>query len=226
MTAPMLRADLHVHTCYSSDGTTSLETLVRRCQELGITCVAVTDHNTIAGAIALEKRAPFSVIVGEEIRTTAGEIIGLFLHEAIPEGLSPQETAARIKEQGGLVCIPHPFDRLRRSPLRRSALESLLPQIDIIEVFNSRTTLLSDSERARRFAEAHRFLMSAGSDAHTPSEIGGAYVEMPDFKGRDEFCQSLARAKVVGHRANPLVHLASTVAKFRRRLGGTSPALP
>ncbi|MBI2906552.1 MAG: PHP domain-containing protein [Chloroflexi bacterium] len=211
-----MRADLHVHTCYSRDGLTTLDGLIDRCREIGIDCVAVTDHDTIAAALELERSAPFRIIVGEEIRTTEGEIIGLFLSSEIPGGLSPRETTARIKEQGGLVCVPHPFDRLRRSPLRLSALESIIDQIDIIEVFNSRTTLLRDSEKARRFAEEHRLLACAGSDAHTPGEIGGAYVEMADFSDRDDFCRAVAQGKVVGARANPFVHVASTVAKFTK----------
>ncbi|MFH1485404.1 MAG: PHP domain-containing protein [Chloroflexota bacterium] len=220
----MLRADLHVHTCYSRDTLISPDALISRCQETGINCAAITDHNAIAGAFELKEKAPFLIIIGEEIRTSHGDIIGLFLHDEIPKGLSPQETVARIKEQGGLVCIPHPFDRIRRSPLQRSALDGILHQIDILEVFNSRTTLLRDSERARRFAEAHGLLMSAGSDAHTLGEIGGAYVEMPEFSNRDEFCKALAHGDVVGRRASPLVHLASTVAKLNWRLGNRHPA--
>ncbi|MEE9324142.1 MAG: PHP domain-containing protein, partial [Dehalococcoidia bacterium] len=134
-----LRADFHMHTHYSSDCATPPERLVARCVEVGLSCIALTDHNTIKGALEVERMAPFKVIVAEEIKTPFGEITGLVLKEEVPPGLSPQETVARIKEQGGLVSIPHPFDRFRNSVLKYEALESILSQVDIIEVFNSRT---------------------------------------------------------------------------------------
>jgi hypothetical protein len=214
----LLKADLHIHTCYSPDCTTPLEAIIGCCLELGINCIAVTDHNTIAGGLEMQKCAPFTVIVGEEIKTPYGEIIGLFLSQEIPYGLSPQETVSRIKAQGGLVCIPHPFDRVRRSRLQRQIIDAILPQTDIIEVFNSRTTLLRDSARAQTFARSHGLLASAGSDAHTSYEIGHAYVEMPDFSGVVDFRQALAQGVIVGRRSNPWVHLASSLAKWRRRL--------
>lgn len=206
-----------MHTCYSPDCTTSLEATIDRCLKLGINCIAVTDHNTIAGGLEMQKSAPFTVIVGEEIKTSYGEIIGLFLAEEIPPGLSPKETVSRIKAQGGLVCIPHPFDRVRRSPLKLQMIDEILPQTDIIEAFNSRTTFLRDSVRAQALARAHGLAASAGSDAHTAYEIGHAYVEMPEFSGVDEFRQALVQGVIVGHRSVPWVHLASTLAKWRKR---------
>ena len=217
----LIKADLHVHTCYSPDCTTSLEAIINRCLTLGISCIAVTDHNTIAGGLEMQKSAPFTVIVGEEIKTPYGEIVGLFLREEIPPGLSPQETIDCIKAQGGLVCIPHPFDRVRRSPLKRQMIDEILPQTDIIEAFNSRTTLLRDSARAQAFARSHGLSASAGSDAHTAYEIGHAYVEMPEFSGVDEFRQALAQGMVVGHRSSPWVHLVSSLAKWRKRLAAS-----
>lgn len=213
----MLKADLHIHSCYSPDCTTSIEAIIDRCLELGINCLAVTDHNTIAGGLEMQECAPFPIIVGEEIKTPYGEIIGLFLDQEIPPGLSPQETVSRIKAQGGLVCIPHPFDRVRRSPLKPQMIDAILPQTDIIEAFNSRTTLLRDSAKAQAFARSHGLLASAGSDAHTCYEIGHAYVELPEFIGVEDFRQALARGVIVGHRSVPWVHLASSLAKWRRR---------
>ncbi len=216
-----IRADLHIHTCYSPDCTTSLEAIIDRCLKLGINCMAVTDHNTIAGGLEMQKSAPFTIIVGEEIKTPYGEIVGFFLNEEIPGGLSPQETVGRIKAQEGLVCIPHPFDRVRRSPLRREMVDEILPQIDIIEAFNSRTTFLRDNTRAQAFARAHGLPTSAGSDAHTANEIGHTYVEMPEFDGVEEFRQALTQGLIVGDRSNPIVHLASTLAKWRKHLAAT-----
>ncbi|MDY6916841.1 MAG: PHP domain-containing protein [Chloroflexota bacterium] len=211
-----MKADLHVHTGYSPDCVTSLEDIIARCLRNGIDCLAITDHNTIAGAVEMKKLAPFKVIVGEEIDTSSGEIIGYFLHEEIPQGLSAQETIARIKKQGGAVCVPHPFDTFRLSALRREVLESLVTGIDIIEVLNSRLILLRHADMARRFAESHGLLMSAGSDAHTCAEVGNAYVEMPDFNDRNHFLDALAQGRLVGRRSSPWVRFRSNWAKLRK----------
>lgn len=198
----MLKADLHIHTVYSPDSATSLKEVVARCLKVGINCIAVTDHNTILGALKMEELAPFTVIVGEEIHTRSGEIMGYFLSEEIPAGLPAEETVRRIKEQGGLVCIPHPFDRLRLSTLRRKTLEGLLPHIDIIEACNARVSLSRYWAQALLFAENHGLLASAGSDAHTAIEIGNAYVTMPEFDGREEFRKALAEGALFGRKTS------------------------
>jgi predicted metal-dependent phosphoesterase TrpH len=215
----LLKADLHSHTHYSRDCITSPEQYVRRCLKLGINCVAVTDHNSIDGALAVQRIAPFKVIIADEIKTADGELTGLFLQEAVPPGLTPEETIERVKAQGGLVSLPHPFDRIRREPLRAYARERILRDLDIVEVFNSRTTFRSDNEKARQLAEELGLPMGAGSDAHSPWELGTTYVEMPDFEGPQEFLESLRQGRIVGRPANPLVHVISTLAKVRSRLG-------
>lgn len=215
----MLKADLHSHTHYSRDCITSPEQYVRRCLKFGINCVAVTDHNSIEGALAVQRIAPFKVIIADEIKTTDGELTGLFLREAVPAGLTPEETIERVKAQGGLVSLPHPFDRIRREPLRERARQRILRDLDVIEVFNSRTTFRSDNEKARQLAEELGLPMGAGSDAHSPWELGTTYVEMPDFEGPQEFLQALRHGRIVGRPANPLVHVISTLAKLRSRLG-------
>ena len=144
----MLRADLHVHTCYSGDSGTPLEQVISRCLEVGINCVAISDHNTIAGALKLKEIAPFKVIVAEEALTPVGELMGLFLTEEIPKGLSPEETIARIRSQGGLVGIPHPFGRAPFQNAKELLSEKILSQVDVIEVFNSRTPFPSSSTKA------------------------------------------------------------------------------
>ena len=214
----MIKADLHIHTGYSPDCSTPLERIIERCLKIGINCIAVTDHNTIAGALDMKRMAPFKVIVGEEIDTTTGEIIGYFLSEEIPKGLTAEETAIRIKKQGGAVCIPHPFDSFRMSALQRQSLEELIPHIDIIEVFNSRLLLLRHATKAEHFAQAHGLLSSAGSDAHTFSEVGNAYVEMPDFNNKNQFLAALTQGKIVGRRSGPLVRLHSNWAKLGKGL--------
>ena len=216
----MIKADLHIHTIHSEDATTPLERIIDRCLDIGINCIAITDHNTIAGALKMKSIAPFNVIIGEEIQTTTGEVIGYFLEEEIPKGLTAEETARMIKEQGGLVCIPHPFDRLRLSTLHRPTLETLLPYIDIIEVFNSRVLLLRYNIMAKRFNHTHSLLASAGSDAHTLGEIGNTYVEMPDFNDKDQFLTALARGRIRGRRASTWVHLWSNWARLENALRG------
>jgi predicted metal-dependent phosphoesterase TrpH len=217
--APLLRADLHAHTHFSRDGFTTPERFVRRCIERGLTCVAVSDHNTLTGALEVAKLAPFKVILAEEIRSREGEIIGWFLRETVPKGLTPEDTVRAIRAQGGLVCVPHPFDRLRRSPLKLSALLRILHEVDAVEAFNARTMLRADNARSAAFARAHDKAASAGSDAHWHPELGGTYIEMPDFEGPGDFLAALRAGRIHGEVANPLVHLVSTLAKLRHRLG-------
>ena len=213
----MLKADLHIHTEYSMDCNTPLEKIIQRCLGIGINCIAIADHGTVEGALKLESIAPFTVIVAEEILTPHGEIMGMFLQETIPSGLSVEQTIARIRAQGGLVCIPHPFDTLRQSALDGRVIETIIGQIDIIEVFNARAPLLRGSDKANTFAEKYGLLKSAGSDAHTVTEIGNAYVEMPEFTGKDDFLQALAKGEISGHRTNPLIHFASLWTRLRKR---------
>jgi len=194
-----------------------LEKIINRCLEVGINCVAIADHHTAEGALKMQDSAPFPVIVAEEILTPYGEIMGMFLKETIPSGLSVEQTISRIKAQGGLVCIPHPYDRLRHSALDNKMLEEVAEQIDVIEVFNARSVLPGASNKARVFAEKYGIPKSAGSDAHTPQEIGNAYVEMPEFNGRDDFLKALAEGKIFGRRSNPLAHFGSTWARLKNK---------
>ena len=211
-----MRCDLHIHTMYSPDSKTTPDQIVSRCKKVGIDCIAVTDHNTIAGAIELKRIAPFKVIISSEIHTRDGEVIGYFLSEEIPGKLPALETVRLIKKQGGLVCVPHPFDTLRGSAIERRALDEILHEVDIIETFNARSIRRNHNTMARRFAAQHKLPASAGSDAHTPEEIGKTYVEMPDFDGKKDFLNSLAQGKIVGKSSSPLVHLSSTWAKIRK----------
>jgi len=213
----LLKADLHVHTQYSLDCNTPLEKIAGRCIEKGINCVAISDHGTAEGALKLKETASIMVIVAEEILTPHGEIIGMFLEETIPSGLSVAETISRIKAQGGLVCIPHPFDILRKSALRTNVIEEIADQIDIIEVLNARVMLPQNSAKACAFAKKHGITQGAGSDAHTLREIGNAYVEMPEFKGREDFLDALRKGKIRGHMTNPVIHFASIWTKLRKR---------
>jgi predicted metal-dependent phosphoesterase TrpH len=223
----LIKADLHIHTCYSIDCVTPLEKIVERCLELGINCIAIADHGTIAGALKLRELAPFKVIVAEEILTPVGEIMGLFLSEKVPQGFSPQETISRIRSQGGLVALPHPFGRLLRWNANTLTSTEVLCQVDIIETFNARTLFSNSNTRAGKLAKEQGKVASAGSDAHTLGEIGRAYVEMPDFEGPDGFLNSLAQGKIFGQKSSYLAHFASTRARIRKHiLGDYSRRLP
>ena len=213
----MLKADLHIHTEYSMDCDTPLEKIINRCLQLGINCVAIADHGTAEGALKMREIAPFTVIVAEEILTPHGEIMGMFLKETIPSGLSVTETISRIKAQGGLVNIPHPFETIRGSSLKAEVIEEIAGQIDLIEVLNSRSPFAANSNKALAFAQKQGIVQCAGSDAHTISEIGNAYVEMPEFNGRDEFVRALAQGKIYGNRTSLVMRFFSTWAKLKNQ---------
>lgn len=218
----MLRVDLHTHTRFSPDCATPPRRLVERCLRVGLNCVAVTDHGTIRGALEVARIAPFRVIIGEEVPTRDGDIIGLFLQEEVPPGLPVGEAARRIREQGGLVSIPHPFDRLRRSVITPQGLAEVLPLAHMVEVFNARNTFPGDDRRALALARERGLPGVAVSDAHHPLELGHTFTEMPDFDGTPQgFLQALAGARLVCRRSSPLVHLITVSNRLLKRLRRT-----
>jgi predicted metal-dependent phosphoesterase TrpH len=218
----LLKADLHIHTRYSMDCQTPLEKIIERCQELGINCIAIADHGTADGALEMQKIAPFEVIIAEEIMTTEGEIMGMFLKETIKSEsnsrITPQEAVKRIREQGGLVNIPHPFETMRGSALKDKVIEEIAADIDLMEVLNSRSPFPANSNKARAFAEKHSIPGSAGSDAHTVNEIGNAYIEMTEFNSTDEFLKALAQGRIQGKRSGLRVHFYSIWARLKKKL--------
>ncbi len=195
-----VRVDLHSHTMWSGDATTTPDELEQAVRAAGIDVLCITDHTTINGALELAGGLPCRVVVGEELRTHAGEIIGLFLTQRLPFGLAPRDAARRIRDQGGVVYVPHPFDPMRAN-LREPELVDLAEQglLDAVEVRNAKTSLEHLNERAAGFAATYGLAAGAGSDAHVPEAIGSAYVEMPDFDGPDAFLEALREAVVVGH---------------------------
>ena len=218
----MVKADLHIHTQYSMDCQMPLEKIIKRCQELEINCIAIADHGTTEGALKMQKLAPPSlkIIVAEEILTTQGEIMGMFLKETIPsgKGITPGEAVKLIRAQDGLVNIPHPFETIRGSALKDRFIDEIVKDIDLMEVLNSRSPFPANSNKARAFAEKHGIPGSAGSDAHTVSEIGNAYMEIPEFNNKDEFLKALAQGKIQGKRSGMFVHLFSVWAKVKGKL--------
>lgn len=198
--AGSVRADLHTHTMWSGDSTTTPEEFAAAVAASGLDVVCITDHNAIDGAVELQDRLACRVIVGEELRTAAGEIIGLFLGERIPMGISHVDAAKAIRDQGGVVYIPHPFDPMRRN-MSEDALYELAEAdlIDAVEVLNAKTSLASSNQRAAEFAAEFGIVGGAGSDGHVPDALGAAYVEMADFETPLEFLASLASGTVIGH---------------------------
>ena len=195
-----VRVDFHSHTMWSGDCTTTPDEIEEAVVASGIDVLCITDHNAIRGAVELAKTLPCRVIVGEELRTHAGEVIGLFLSERVPFGASAHEAASRIRAQGGLVYIPHPFDPVRHN-LREAELRALATDklIDGIEAFNAKTSLSHLNEQAAALGRELDLPCGAGSDAHVPEALGAAFVEMPDFDGPASFLASMREGVVVGH---------------------------
>jgi len=194
----LIDVDLHMHTDHSSDCATPVEVLLATARARGLGAIAVTDHNEISGALeARAKASGIKVIVGEEVKTAdQGEVIGLFVEELIPRGLTLEETIAQIKRQGGVVYVPHPFDRMHAVPDYEHLL-AVLDDVDAIEVFNPRVAIQEFNEEAARFAAKYRIPAGAGSDAHVAQGLGSVRIRMPDFDGPAEFMEALREADIV-----------------------------
>jgi predicted metal-dependent phosphoesterase TrpH len=201
----LIDVDLHMHTDHSYDCATPVEVLLAEARERGLGAIAVTDHNEISGALeAAAKADGVKVIVGEEVKTgDQGEVIGLFISEKIPRGMTLQETIAEIKRQGGLVYVPHPFDRLHSVP-DYEHLTTVLDDVDAIEVFNPRVAISEFNDEAVRFAAKYRIPAGAGSDAHVPQGLGSVRIRMREFDGPDEFLESLRDADIMRNPASLL----------------------
>ncbi len=202
---PLIDVDLHMHTDHSYDCATPVEVLLAEARSRGLGAIAVTDHNEISGALEARAKANgIKVIVGEEVKTAGqGEVIGLFIEELIPRGLTLEETVAEIKRQGGIVYVPHPFDRLHSVPDYEHLL-TVLDEIDAIEVFNPRVAISEFNDEAVRFAAKYRIPAGAGSDAHVPQGLGSVRIRMRDFSGPEEFLESLRAADIVRNPASLL----------------------
>ncbi len=194
-------ADFHIHSHHSKDCVMPVADILERAREVGLDVVAITDHDTAEGGLEAREiagRYGVRVIVGEEVKSSEGEVIGLFLERTIPGGMTFAETIAAIKEQGGIVYVPHPFDRLHTIPSPR-VLRANVADIDVIEVFNSRLAFPGFNELAEQFAVRYRIPAAAGSDSHVLPGIGTALCGMDDFEGPDDFVGALAESRVVRH---------------------------
>ena len=195
---PFIHVDLHMHTDHSPDCATPVDTLLDTAKKVGLDAIAITDHNEVSGALEARERADgIKVIVAEEVKTAdQGEVIGLFIEEKIPRGLTLQETIAEIRRQGGLVYVPHPFDRMHAVPDYEHML-AVVSDIDAIEVFNPRVAFSAFNEEAARFAGKYRVVAGAGSDSHVAQGLGSVKIRMHDFDGPEEFLESLRDADIV-----------------------------
>lgn len=220
-----LRMDLHLHTVGSWDCLSDPYELLERAEALGFGRIAMTDHDRLDVALRMAEEFPERVIPGEEVKTAEGiDVIGLYLREEIPRGTSARETIERVRAQGGIPYLPHPYASGKGGGGRMA--DELAQLVDVVEVFNARLHPGRLNAPAEDLARRHGLLRSAGSDAHTVAELGGAWVDVPVHPNRPgDLLEALAQATVGGRTSSNLVHLASTWAKIRKRLPG-APAPP
>jgi predicted metal-dependent phosphoesterase TrpH/glycosyltransferase involved in cell wall biosynthesis len=216
-----IHCDLHMHTDHSPDCATPADLLLKTAKARGLGAIAITDHNEISGALEAreiaERIGGIKVIVAEEVKTAhQGEVIGLFLRERIERGMSMAETIAEIRRQGGLVYVPHPFDRLHSVPDYEHLLE-IVDEIDILEVFNPRVAFSAFNEEAVRFARKYGIVPGAGSDSHVAQGLGSVKIRLRDFEGPEEFLESMREADIVRKHKN-LAYVQAL--KFLQTTGG------
>jgi hypothetical protein len=213
------RVELHSHTKWSKDCIVEPQMILHLLDRRGIDKIAITDHNTAQGALEWQKRAPDRIIVGEEIMTTRGELLGYFIQETIPAGLTPQETIRELRAQGAVISVSHPMDRLRKGAWEASDLMDIKDQVDAIEIFNARCIFREDNYRAAAFAQQHGLRGTVGSDAHSRTEYGQAVQVLSPFRTAEEFICALENSESVNRYSSWLVHVHSSTAKWSRKLG-------
>ena len=217
---PHIHCDLHMHTDHSPDCATPVRVLLETAVEQGLGAIAITDHNEISGALEAREIADevgIKIIVAEEVKTAhQGEVIGLFIEEKIERGMSLAETIAEIRRQGGLVYVPHPFDRMHSVPDYEHLLD-VVSDIDILEVFNPRIAVNSFNEEAVRFARKYGIVPGAGSDSHVAQGLGSVMIRLQEFDGPEEFLESMRAADIVRKHKN-LVYVQTL--KFLQTSGG------
>jgi predicted metal-dependent phosphoesterase TrpH len=202
----LIEVDLHMHTDHSPDCATPVEVLLETARDRGLGAIAITDHNVVSGALearrVAERMGDIKVIVAEEVKTAEqGEVIGLFLEEKIEKGMTMAETIAEIRRQGGLVYVPHPFDRFHSVPDYEHLLD-MVEEIDLLEVFNPRVALKAFNEEAVRFATKYRIVPAAGSDSHVAQGLGSVRVRIHDFEGPEEFLEAMRDADITRKHKN------------------------
>ena len=206
-----VRVDFHTHTVSSPDSLLEPEILIRTAIRKGIDRVVITDHNKIESAYRAKKIAPELIIIGEEIETKEGEILGAFMEEEIPPGLPPMDVISRLRDQNAFISISHPFDTMRKGGWGKDTLLEILPLIDAIETFNARCLMPYFNWRAEAFAKSHNIPGTHGSDAHTAFEIGRGSIFLPPFEDASSLISSL------NHASSPRLTLSSPLVHFTSR---------
>ncbi|HNT53371.1 MAG TPA: PHP domain-containing protein [Anaerolineaceae bacterium] len=211
-----LKVDFHVHTRWSRDSLNQLPQLLQVAARRGLDRIVVTDHNTIAGALAARELEPERVIIGEEVKTSRGELLAAFVTEEVPKNLPPLEAITRLRSQGAFISVSHPFDR-QRSGWDLTDLMEIAPLVDAIEIFNARCYTAQQNLQAQQFAITHNLPGTAGSDAHVPFEVGRALLVLPAFDDATSLRAVLPQARLSARRSLPLVHLLSFYARMTHK---------
>jgi predicted metal-dependent phosphoesterase TrpH len=215
-----LLVEFHSHTHASKDSLTRPADLIAASRRKGLDRLVITDHNTIAGALASQKLDPELVIIGEEIMTTQGEILAAFVTEEIPKGLTPTETIQRLRDQGAFISVSHPFDRWRSGGWREQDLLEIIPLVDAIEVYNSRCMNPNFNREARLFAEKHNLAGTVGSDAHAAFEVGRSLLQLEPFSGPEGMRAVIRKGVPQVKWSPPWIHFTSRYASIRNKIKG------
>lgn len=194
------------------------EKLLQAARERGLDRLAITDHNSIDGALEAHALDPERIIVGEEVWTTKGELLGYYLNELVPAHLEPLEAIERLRAQGAVISVSHPLDPMRGGAWDEEDLREVLPHVDAIEVFNARSMTRAANNRALKLAQAMQLPGTAGSDSHAYLEVGRTRLRLPAFHDAESMRDALERAEVLGQLSSPLVHFLSRWASLRKRL--------
>lgn len=214
----LIDADLHCHSIFSPDSSNTLPKLIERAKLRGLSKLAITDHDTIRGAVKAQEIDPELIIVGEEVQTTEGELLALFVKKEVPGNLHPMAAIEELRKQNAFISVSHPFER-RRDGWNPDVLIKIVPYLDAIEVFNARCELRSMNDLAQAFAKKHGLAGTAGSDAHVLWEVGSARVTLPDFSTVDELREAIKKATISGKLSGGMVHLGSRWAWMMHRFG-------
>jgi predicted metal-dependent phosphoesterase TrpH len=213
----MISIDFHSHTRASKDSLANPARIISAACRKRLDRLVITDHNSIYGAVETQALAPDLIIVGEEIKTTKGEILAAFVTEEVPSYLSPQETIQRLRDQNAFISVSHPFDNRSGAWALQDLLE-IIHLVDAIEVFNARIIKPEANALAQEFAREYQLPGTVGSDAHAPFELGVCRLELPDFTGPDGLRQVIRQGKVVGRTSSLWVHAVSSYARWRKKV--------
>lgn len=214
-----LKVEFHCHSMYSKDSLSRPRKLVEAARRAGLDRLVITDHNSIGGAQETQRIAPELVIVGEEILTSRGELLAVFVHEEIPAGLEPREAISRLRAQGAFISVSHPFDLIRNGHWEQHDLLQILPFVDAIEIFNARCMDMRPNLAAQEFARKYNMAGTAGSDAHTIREVGRAALRVEAFADADGLRRVIHAGVLEAQLSSPFIHLSSRFAVMMKKFG-------